>query len=109
MTDTLKVLGQQNPAAGAVTGLYTVPAATSTTVSTVSVCNRSSVATSFRLSVGVAGAADAVSQYICYDMSLNGNDTIFLTIGISLAATDILRCYAGLATLTFTAFGVEIT
>ena len=40
MSDTLKVLGQQAPAGTTETILYTVPAATQTTISSIVVCNR---------------------------------------------------------------------
>ena len=109
MPQTLKVLGQSAPTAATLTDLYTVPAATQTTVSSITVCNRSATATTFRLSVAVAGAADATTQYLYYDVDINGNDTFTATLGITLGATDKIRCYATLATVTFTAFGVEVT
>lgn len=109
MTDTPKSLGQSTPSATTLTDLYTVGAATNTVVSTISVCNRSATATSFRLSHAPAGAVDATTHYFAYDTPIGGNDTVWFTGGISMAATDKLRVYATLATLTFQAWGVEIT
>lgn len=109
MADVFKVLGQSAPAATTLTDLYTVPAATSTTVSTMTVCNRSATATTFRISVAPAGAADATSQYLYYDQAIGGNTTFALTMGMTLATTDKIRVYAGAATLSFSAFGVEIS
>lgn len=109
MTDTLKVLGQSNPAATTLTACYTVPAATTATLSTIVVCNRSSTATSFRVSVAVAGAADTNAQYLYYDLAIRGNDTFAATLGVSIGATDVVRVYAAAATLSFQIFGVEIT
>lgn len=109
MTDTPKSLGQVNPSATTLTDLYTVPAATSTVVSTISVCNRSATATTFRLSHAPAGAADALTHYYAYDAPIGGNDTVWFTGGLSLATTDKLRVYATLATLTIIAWGVEIS
>lgn len=105
----MKVLGQSSPSATTLTTLYTVPASTSTVVSTITIANRSATATTFRLSVAVAGAADANAQYLAYDAPIAGNDIITLTLGVGLATTDVLRCYATLATLSFNAFGVELT
>lgn len=51
MANTLKVLGQSAPGAASQTTLYTVPAATSTVVSSIVVCNRSATPTSFRVAV----------------------------------------------------------
>jgi hypothetical protein len=76
-------------------------------VSTVVVANQSATGTTFRISVAVAGAADALSQYIAYNVSINGNETIGFTLGITMGATDVMRCYAAAATLTFSAFGQQ--
>lgn len=106
-TKVVKVLGQSAPSATTLTDLYTVPASTSTIVSTISVANRSATATSFRISTAPAGAGDANSQYLAYDTAISGNETIVFTIGATLAATDKIRVYAGAATLSFSAFGQE--
>jgi len=104
-----KVLGQSNPLAATLTAAYTVPASTSTTVSSITVANRSATATSFRISVAVAGAADSDEQYIYYDVNIPGNDSFVATIGATLEATDVVRVYATLATLSFNIFGIEET
>ncbi len=109
MADTPKILGQSNPLAATPTDLYTVPSSTNTTVSTIFVANRSATATSFRISVADAGAADSNEQYLYYDVSIAGNDTFAATVGLALEATDKIRVYATLATLSFNAFGVEVT
>lgn len=109
MADTLKVLGQSAPNATTETDLYTVPGATSTTVSSVVVANRSATATTFRIYVAVAGVVTANKMYLAYDVPIAGNDTYIATIGITLAATDVLRVYAGTNTLSFNVFGVEVS
>src|SRR6478609_3949305 len=106
-TLTQKVLGQSKPTATILTDLYTVPAATAATASTIMVCNQSATATSFRISVAPAGAADSPSQYLYYDVAIPGNDTFAATIGITLATTDKVRVYTTLATLSFSLFGME--
>ena len=107
MAQTLKVLGQSALAATTLTAVYTVPAATTAAVSTITVCERSGAATTYRLSVAVAGAADATSQYLVYDAALAANETQTLTLGISLGAGDVVRAYAGAATVSVNVFGVE--
>lgn len=108
MATTYKVLGQLNPAATTATTLYTVPSSTSAVVSTITVCNQSGV-TTFRIAVRPAGATLAAQHYIAYDTQVQANDTVCLTIGVSLAATDVVTVYAGTANLSFSAFGAEIT
>lgn len=107
MTYATKILGQLNPSATTLTDLYTVPASTKTTGTSIVIANRSSSSTSFRISVAVAGAADDAKQYLYYDVAIPGNDSFTATIGITLAATDVVRVYATLATLSFNLFGIE--
>lgn len=107
-TSTYKVLGQVDPVVTTLTTLYTVPALTQAVVSTIVVCNRGGSATTYRISIAVAGAADNVKQYIAYDVAIAGNSTQTLTLGISLGPADVIRVYDGIATVTFTAYGVEI-
>ena len=109
MADTLLVLGQVNPLAATLTDGYTVPALTETIVSTITVANRSAVATEFRISVAIAGAADSVEQYIAFNVPIAGNEAKSFTLGVTLATTDVIRVFATLATLSFNIFGVENT
>lgn len=109
MATTYKVLGQSAPSATTATALYTVPASTSAVVSTINVCNRSASNVAFRVAVRPAGASLANQHYLCYDLGVPANDSIALTLGVSLAATDVLEVYAGDANLSFTAFGAEIS
>lgn len=109
MADAYKVLAQSDPAAATLTDAYIVPASTQTIISTICVTNRSAVATSFRISVAINGAADSNPQYIAYDVPIGGNESIYLTLGITIDATDVIRVYATLATLSFNIFGVEKT
>ena len=108
MATTYKVLGQSSPSATTATTLYTVPSATQTIVSTVTVANRAATAGSYRIAVRVAGATLADSQYIAYDVSLPANASDTLTLGLTLGTTDIITVYASSADFTFSAFGSEI-
>ena len=109
MATTYKVLGQSNPAATTATSLYTVPAATSTIVSTITVCNQAATSGTYRIAVRVAGASLATAQYLVYDASLSANSTDTITLGITLAATDVVTVYASTADFSFSAFGTELS
>lgn len=108
MATAFKVLGQSIPAATTNTTLYTVPASTSAVCSTLSVCNQG-VSTTVRVAIRPAGAAITASQYIIYDAVVSANDTLFFTLGVSLATTDVVTIYAGTANVSFSLFGSEIT
>jgi glucose-6-phosphate dehydrogenase assembly protein OpcA len=109
MPQAYKVLGQSNPSATTATTLYTVPASTSAVVSSITVANLAATATTFRLAVRPAGATLANQHYIAYDATLPANDTTILTLGLSLATTDIVTVYAGSGNVAFSLFGTEIT
>lgn len=108
MADTLKILGQAALAANTLTDVYTVSTGKSSTISTLIVCNRGNTAASFRVSVAIAGAADTAAQYIYYDQALDAYSTFAITVGITLAATDVVRTYATTADLSVNVFGVEV-
>jgi hypothetical protein len=104
-----KVLGQLNPGATTATTLYTCPntAGNYAVVSTVTVCNRSSTPTSFRLWIAINAAGDDNVQYVAYDLPIAGNEHVGFTEGYTLGPNDLIRVYATLATLSFSAFGEE--
>ena len=109
MATTYKVLGQVAPSSATATTLYTVGAGKSAVVSTIAVCNRSASAATYRIAIRVAGSALSNEEYIAYDSTVAANDSTMLTIGITLAATDVITVYASSATVSFNAFGSEIS
>ena len=109
MPTAYKVLGQSNPSATTATSLYTVPSATSTVVSTITVCNQASTAGTFRIAIRPAGASLAATHYLAYDTPIAANDTTALTLGVTLATTDVVTVYASSANMSFAAFGSEIS
>jgi glucose-6-phosphate dehydrogenase assembly protein OpcA len=109
MPTIYKVLGQSNPAATTLTTLYTVPAATETVVSSIVIANLAASAATFRIAVRPNGASIANSQYIAYDITVGASDSTVLTLGLTLDATDVLSVYASTTTVTFSAFGSEIS
>lgn len=108
MATAYSVLGQSAPSATTATDVYTVPASTQAVVSTIAVCN-SGASTTFRIAIRVAGAALAAKQYIVYDNYVNQYDSVFLTVGATLGATDVVTVYCGAATVSFTVFGSQVT
>lgn len=109
MPTVYKVLGQVATLATTDTDLYTVPGSTQTVVSTLVICNRLSSAATYRIAVRPGGATLAVQHYIAYDITVAGGDSTTLTLGLSLGAGDVLTVRASTATLSFAAFGAEIT
>lgn len=109
MAYTYKVLAQSAPSATTATNVYTVGSGKQAIVSSITVANRSANATTFRIAIRPAGATLANQHYIAYDVTLLANDTTVLTIGVTLAATDVVTVYASTADLSFNIFGSEIS
>jgi hypothetical protein len=108
MPTNYKILAQATSAT-ADTSFYTVPALTETVVSTFVICNRGTAAATYRINTRIDGTATANANYLAFDSSVPANDTIALTLGITLNASDQISCMASNTNLTFQAFGAEIT
>jgi hypothetical protein len=108
MASSYKVLGQLNPTAQTMSNLYITPASTSAVISTLTICNTSTSATQVRVAVRPSGNALSTQQYIVYDALSPANESTFLTLGISLAETDVVSVYSNSGTVSFSLFGSEI-
>jgi len=73
------------------------------------IANSDTAAGTFRVAIRPAGATLANQHYIAFDSSVQANDTITLTLGITLATTDIITVYASSANFSFNAYGSEIS
>jgi|688.fasta_scaffold861632_2 hypothetical protein len=105
-----KVLGQSQPAATTLTTLYTVPASTSAVVSTINICNlQNNANTTVRIAVRPGGATITNQHYIVYELPVPAADSVALTMGVTLAATDVVSVYSTSGSVSFALFGSEIT
>jgi glucose-6-phosphate dehydrogenase assembly protein OpcA len=102
-----KVLGQSNPSATTATTLYTVPSAKEAVVSSISICNLASSSATYRIAIRPAGATLANVHYLAYDVTVGAADTTIITVGVTLATTDVITVYASTANLVFHAYGDE--
>ena len=113
MATAYKVLGQTATATlGATTEgtLYTVPSSTSTVVSSLVICNQAASAATFRIAVRPsADATTAAKHWIVYGTTVAASDSTVITMGLTLAAGDKIQVYGSSATLSFSAYGSEIS
>jgi hypothetical protein len=110
MATTYKVLAQNNPSATTETTLYTVPSSTSAVVSTLSICNQAGSSGTYRIAVRpAADASTAAKHWIVYGATVAASDSIMLTLGVTLAAGDVIRVYGSSANISFAAFGSELS
>jgi len=109
MSYAYRVLGQSAPSATTNTDVYTVGSGKQAIVSTITVANRAATSATYRIAIRPAGATLANQHYIAYDVTVAANDTTAITLGISLATTDVVTVYASSANLSFGVFGSEIS
>jgi len=104
-----KVLGRKAAAATTAEELYATPSSSAAVVSTIVIANRAATAKTYRIAVKPAtGTTLANEHYLAYDVTIAANDSTALTLGITLAAGNVIVTYASSADLTFTAFGSEL-
>lgn len=110
MATAYKVLGQAAPSSTANADLITVGSGKSQVISSLVITNTTASATTARVFVRVAGATAAASNAVLYDVAISANSVNAFTLGITLAATDVVTVQtASSNALTFTAFGSEIS
>ena len=109
MPTTYKILGQSNPALTSSTDLYTVPSSTSAVCSTLNIANLAASNGTFRIAVIPSGSSIQAKNYLSYDTTVPANDSIALTIGITLGQFDKVQVYASSISQSFNLFGTEIS
>jgi hypothetical protein len=109
MAVSYKVLGQAKPAADAATTLYTVPtgAGNYAVISSLVISNLTSDLTSVRVAIRPAGATLEDKHYIVFGNGVASFSSQVFTIGITLAATDVVTVYDANGKCAFNLFGSE--
>lgn len=108
MAISYKVLGQINPTSGSLNVLYQVPVATTSVCSTLVIASIGA-SSNVRVAVQPASASIQNKHYIVYDSAVNQYDSTFLTLGLTLATTDVISVQSSTNSSSFTLFGSEIT
>lgn len=108
MTVSYHILGQVNTSSNTTATLYTVPTGWQAVVSSISVCNQSTSTATFTIAVQPGGTTLTAKNYINYGTSVLPNDTVILSMGMTMSATDVLSVFSNTSTISFSAFGSEI-
>jgi hypothetical protein len=108
MGNAYKRLGGVRPASTAEAKLYGPAAATSAVVS-VNICNQDATARTFRIALTYTAAAADTEDWIADDMTIEPNSMHQIS-GIALVNPNTIRVRASIADLvSFVAHGMEIT
>ena len=110
MTITYKILGQSNPTPSTNTNLYTVPSATQTVISTITICNANTTANAnYSIAFRPGGEAIAPKHFMASNNVVGSLDTVLLTFGGSLGAADVVTVFTTGSNVSFNLFGSEIS
>jgi hypothetical protein len=100
---------QGTASTGTYATLYTTPAATEAVISSIVICNQGTGSIQVRIGLDDTAGTPGASEWLVYDISVAGNDTIALTLGVTMPEQKFLRVSSSLDTCNFTAFVSEIS
>ena len=89
--------------------LYNTGAATTAVISTIAITNTSGTGATYRIAIMGSAGPPAAANWLVYDASVPGNDTVFITAGIALGNTKYIRISSSATTVTFSAYVSEIS
>ena len=100
---------QGTASTGTYATLYTTPASTEAVISSIVICNTASADATFRIGMDDTAGTPGASEWLVYDATVGANDTVVLTMGVSMAASKFIRVSSSANTVTFSAFVSEIS
>lgn len=115
MPTAYKILGQTLPTANVLSNVYVVPAATSTILNTITICNQSSANANVDIVVRPINEVEAVKHYIIRGVTIPRADTLIFSPGITLnsavivAVNNAVHTGETAANVSFNVYGVELT
>jgi hypothetical protein len=109
MPQSYNILGQLSPTANTLTNVYVTGAATSAVVGTIAIHNFSDANASYSLVVRPINEALATKHFIVRGGILPAREQISITGAVTMNANAILAANTNGGSVSFNAYGVEIT
>jgi hypothetical protein len=78
-------------------------------ISSLVITNQSSSAVTVRIGLDTTAGTPGASEWLVYDAAIAGNDTVALTLGVTLDAGKFVRVSSSADTCNFSAFLSEIS
>jgi CDP-diglyceride synthetase len=88
--------------------LYSTPSSTSAVVSTITICNQSGSSITYRIGLTSSETNPNISEFLAYGSTVSANDTIALTLGVTMGENKFIRVSSSSASVSFMAFGTEV-
>jgi hypothetical protein len=108
MPFTYSTLGQIQGTAAVGTYASVYQAASPTIVSSVTICNQAASSMTYRLAVA-SSTSPATSEFIVYGATVPANDTVTLSLGITLSTGKYIVASSSANTSSFAAFGTVVS
>ena len=115
MATAYKILGQTLPTANVLSNVYVTPAATSTILNTITICNQSAANANVDIVVRPTSESLDNKHYILKGVTIPRADSLIFSPGITLQADTIVAVNNAVhtgetaANVAFNVYGVELT
>lgn len=109
MATTYKILGQVSPTANTLSNVYVVPAATEGIVNSIIISNQTASNASFSIVVRPIDQSLDSKHFIVRGCVVPASDTMTMTLSLTLPANTILAANTNSSSISFGAYGVEIS
>ena len=100
---------QGTASTGTYATLYNTPSATEAVISSLVITNQASSDVTVRIGLDTTAGTPGASEWLVYDAVVAGNDTVALTLGVTLDAGKYVRVSSSADTCNFSAFLSEIS
>ena len=100
---------QGTASTGTYSTLYTTPSATEAVISSLVITNQASSSVTVRIGMDDTAGTPGASEFLVYDAVVAGNDTVALTLGVTMPASKFIRISSSANTCNFSAFLSEIS
>jgi hypothetical protein len=100
---------QGTASTGTYATLYESPSATEAVISSLVITNQASSDVTVRIGMDATAGTPGDSEWLVYDAVVAGNDTVALTLGVTMPAANFIRVSSSANTCNFTAFLSEIS
>lgn len=100
---------QGTASVGSYATLTSTSASQTAVVSSISVCNTTASAQTFRIGVMATEGSPAAGNWIVYGANVPASDTVFLTVGLTLGNTKYVRVSSSNSGVDFSASVAVIT
>ena len=92
---------QGTASTGTYATLYSTNASTSAVISTIAITNTAAATATYRIGIMGSAGTPAAANWLVFDSVVAGNDTVLLTLGITLSPSQFVRISSSANTVTF--------